>query len=70
MKASEFLKTLEASAQKPKNLIYMSCAPDTWAKDGKALENLGYHLKEAFVADQFPQTKHFEILSHWLLQRK
>ncbi len=63
-----FLESIESSVHKPENLIYMSCSPESWIKDGIALESMGYRLNEALIADQFPQTKHFEILSRWLFQ--
>ncbi len=65
-----FLETLKDSSEKPSELIYLSCSPATWSSDGQKLQALGYHLKETFIVDQFPQTEHYEILSRWLFQRK
>ena len=65
-----FLETLQSNPAKPKELIYLSCSPSTWIEDGQKLENMDYRLEQALVVDQFPQTKHYEILSRWLFQRK
>ena len=48
--------------KKPPNLVYMSCYPESFLKDSRALVAAGYQLEEAFIIDQFPQTKHYEIL--------
>lgn len=53
---------------KPKFFIYMSCFPETLALDLKRLQQSGYHLEKVSLVDQFPQTKHYEVLA--LLQRK
>jgi 23S rRNA (uracil1939-C5)-methyltransferase len=48
-----------------KNFIYISCSPETWARDVETLGAQGFKL-EAFEAfDMFPQTPHLEIFSAW-----
>jgi 23S rRNA (uracil1939-C5)-methyltransferase len=44
----------------PKNLIYVSCHPQTMIRD---LRNLsGYKIKNVFLIDLFPSTFHFEAM--------
>jgi len=50
---------------RPKDLIYVSCAPDTLGRDIRLLAAEGYSLKRAQVFDMFPRTAHFETLA-WL----
>jgi 23S rRNA (uracil1939-C5)-methyltransferase len=54
--------------QRPKFFIYMSCFPDSLAYDIERLQSYGYDTKNLTIIDQFPQTKHYEVLA--LLQRK
>ncbi len=49
----------------PKNVIYMSCYPESFALDIQYLKSQGYSPSEIHIADQFPQTHHMEILSLW-----
>jgi 23S rRNA (uracil1939-C5)-methyltransferase len=48
-----------------KNIIYMSCYPESLALDTQNLNNQGYSLQELIIVDQFPQTHHMEVLSLW-----
>lgn len=66
----DFLKPLEqlSSSQRPPFFIYMSCFPESMVKDLVRLQACDYELKELCIVDQFPQTKHYEVLG--LLQRK
>ena len=41
-------------------LVYVSCAPDTLARDLRALLASGYALSSAQLFDMFPRTLHFE----------
>jgi len=52
---------------RPKNIIYVSCFPESLVEDLSELL-VDYDLTKAFVVDQFPQTHHYEALV--LLQRK
>jgi len=49
----------------PKNLLYISCAVDTLARDLAELKKAGYHMKQAQIFDMFPRTPYFESLV-WL----
>lgn len=65
-----FLDPLEKLSlkQRPPFFIYMSCFPETMVQDLIRLDRCGYEVKEICIVDQFPQTKHYEVLG--LLQRK
>lgn len=54
--------------QRPKFFIYMSCFPESMAKDLVTLQECGYAIQDAYILDQFPQTSHYEVLA--LLQRE
>ncbi|HRK06508.1 MAG TPA: hypothetical protein PLZ57_01960 [Pseudobdellovibrionaceae bacterium] len=56
--ASELAK-LEAE-----RLAYVSCYPESWAQDLQTLSQGGWRLKELHLVDQFPRTRHYEIVSH------
>lgn len=53
-----FLKQLVAFS--PKKLVYVSCAPDTQARDLAFLKENGYAVKKLQPFDLFPQTRHIE----------
>lgn len=44
-------------------VVYVSCAPDTLARDAAVLKSHGYVLKRAQVIDMFPQTHHIEVIT-------
>ncbi len=48
---------------KPKHIIYMSCFPESFFLDTQSLKE--YTPVKVQLMDQFPNTKHVEILSHW-----
>lgn len=48
-----------------RSIIYISCQPTSFAKDAQKLAQLGFHLQNSTLLDQFPQTPHYEILSYW-----
>jgi len=48
---------------RPSSLLYISCAPDTLARDVKALGSSGYRMVHSRVLDMFPRTAHFETLT-------
>jgi tRNA/tmRNA/rRNA uracil-C5-methylase (TrmA/RlmC/RlmD family) len=55
------LKTLRQ--QKPRKLIYVSCAPPMLARDVKELIKAGYRLEKVTPFDMFPQTAHCEAVA-------
>lgn len=44
----------------PKRIVYVSCGPDTLARDLKYLTKHGYQVKECTPFDCFPMTSHIE----------
>ena len=59
------LKTLRE--QKPRKLIYVSCAPPMLARDIKELLKAGYRLERVTPFDMFPQTAHCEAVAELAL---
>ncbi len=55
------LKTLRE--QKPRKIIYVSCAPAMLARDVKDLLAHGYRLERVTPFDMFPQTQHCEAVA-------
>jgi tRNA/tmRNA/rRNA uracil-C5-methylase (TrmA/RlmC/RlmD family) len=55
------LKTLRE--QKPRKIIYVSCAPPMLARDIKELLKVGYRLERVTPFDMFPQTAHCEAIA-------
>jgi tRNA (uracil-5-)-methyltransferase len=47
--------------KKFKNIIYVSCNYETYIRDIKKLNK--FYLKHIEIYDQFPNTKHLEIVS-------
>lgn len=47
-------------AKRPKKLVYVSCNPDTMARDCGLLVRAGWSLKALKVFDFYPQTSHIE----------
>ena len=43
-----------------KRIVYVSCDPDTLARDCKMFTNLGYEIEEVDPVDMFPRTGHIE----------
>jgi len=53
----------------PRELIYVSCAPDTLARDLVPLVGAGYEVKEVKLFDMFPRTACFETVVRMLRPR-
>ena len=62
----EIIKTLTKT--KIENIIYISCNPQTLARDIKRFMDRGYKLEKIKAVDMFPQTMHVETVV--LLSRK
>lgn len=62
----DFLKSLVAL--KPQNAVYISCNPETQARDLSFLTRKGYKVKKIQPVDMFPHTQHVETVV--LLSRK
>jgi 23S rRNA (uracil1939-C5)-methyltransferase len=50
-------------AEHPANVIYVSCAADTLARDTAAIKEHGYELVKARLFDMFPRTPYFETVA-------
>jgi tRNA/tmRNA/rRNA uracil-C5-methylase (TrmA/RlmC/RlmD family) len=48
----------------PRDLVYVSCAADTLARDLKALMASGYAIQNSRLFDMFPCTSYFESVTH------
>lgn len=57
-----------AAAMGPKRIVYVSCGPDTLARDLKYLRKKGYRVEKGVGVDLFPWTGHVETVV--LLTRK
>ena len=51
-----------------KRVVYVSCGPETLARDLKKFKDFGYEIKNAKCVDMFPRTSHVESVV--LLSRK
>lgn len=56
----DFLKSLVTL--KPKNVVYISCNPETQARDLNYLTRKGYRVKKIQPVDMFPHTQHVECV--------
>jgi 23S rRNA (uracil1939-C5)-methyltransferase len=45
----------------PKKVVYISCGPDTLARDLRLFKKLGYSADKAYPFDMFPFTEHVEV---------
>lgn len=50
-----------AAAMGPKRIVYVSCGPDTLARDLKYLRKKGYRVEKGVGVDLFPWTGHCEV---------
>ncbi len=46
-------------------LVYISCNPATWCRDGLLLQRSGWRLTRLKPVNMFPRTAHFELFSVW-----
>ena len=53
----------------PARVAYVSCDPQTWARDVALFEAAGYRLAVATPVDLFPQTYHVEVVSIFTRER-
>jgi 23S rRNA (uracil1939-C5)-methyltransferase len=65
--SSVLLKKL-ADAKTP-NVVYISCNPDTLARDAAILIGLGYRMGAVTPVDMFPRTGSIECVTHFTLER-
>lgn len=53
---------------KPKTIVYVSCNPETLARDAKFLVKGGYKAIKAIPVDMFPHTEHCECVMKFTLK--
>lgn len=58
------------AAHRPRDIVYVSCAADTLARDLARLTGAGYGVRSARMVDLFPRTAHFESVTWLRLERK
>ncbi|MCD7827915.1 MAG: 23S rRNA (uracil(1939)-C(5))-methyltransferase RlmD [Clostridiales bacterium] len=58
--SGKFLKALVKLS--PKKIVYISCDPETQARDIRFLTENGYKVKKCQPVDMFPHTKHVETV--------
>ena len=46
----------------PKKIVYVSCGPDTLARDLKVLTKGGYRMQKCTIVEMFPWTEHVETV--------
>jgi 23S rRNA (uracil1939-C5)-methyltransferase len=69
---SGLLRFLDPLAQiklerRPKQIIYVSCFAESFVKDAARLCGFGYHMLNISIVDQFPQSRHYEIVASFSL---
>ena len=57
----EFLKSLVFLA--PEKIVYISCNPETQARDFSYLTRKGYKVRKIQPVDMFPHTEHVETVA-------
>ncbi len=64
----KFLDPLTALApsERPKHFVYVSCFAESFATDSARLKELGYFPQSASIVDQFPQSRHYEVVAHFV----
>ena len=62
-RAGAFAQTKLIAKSKVQRVIYISCNPDTWARDRDVLLRGGFKLKTVTPVDQFVGTTHWEVFS-------
>ncbi len=53
---------------KPRTIVYVSCNPETLARDAKFLVKGGYQAVKAVPVDMFPHTEHCECVMKFVLK--
>ncbi len=56
----EFISAIKVA--KPKKVVYVSCGPESLARDLDLFKKIGYEMKGAFPYDMFPFTSHTEVI--------
>ena len=57
-----FSEEIEPAGMEPKRVVYVSCNPETLARDLFTLSKGGYRVKKIQPVDMFPHTNHVECV--------
>ncbi len=52
-----------APERRPEYFVYVSCFAESFAADTRRLASLGYRAQSITIVDQFPQSRHYEIVA-------
>ena len=55
----------EIAQSSVKQLVYVSCGPESFAKDASILAAAGFKLASLHPIDQFVWTPHVELVAHF-----
>lgn len=55
---------------KPERIVYVSCNPETFARDIQELKPFGYELQQVQPVDLFPHTYHVELVALFTLEKE
>ena len=58
--SKKFIDSL--TAMKPERVVYISCNPETLARDLQFITKKGYRVKKIQPVDMFPHTNHIECV--------
>ena len=61
-------QVLEIAKSTLKNVIYVSCNPESFTRDAKILIDSGFTITKLTALDQFYSTKHLELIA--IFQKK
>jgi 23S rRNA (uracil1939-C5)-methyltransferase len=63
-----FLDPIEALVlnDRPSVVLYVSCYTESFVADARRLKQMGYSLSRLIMVDQFPQSRHYEIVSSFV----
>jgi 23S rRNA (uracil1939-C5)-methyltransferase len=61
-RAGASAQCIEIGKSNVKTIIYVSCNPETFAKDCAVLRDAGYRLNKVHILDQFIYTPHLEVV--------
>jgi len=62
--ARELINVLPANG--PRHIVYVSCNPETFARDAGLLQSQGFALNACTAVDMFPHTEHMETLGYFV----
>lgn len=58
----QFLEILQNPAARKANWVYVSCFPESLGRDLRVLRKAGFTIDAATVIEQFPFTRHYELV--------